>query len=248
MQKRGEQTGRKRGVQAAAEVVVRPLVRSFLRAGLKPATLRRVFESAVADCRERPRSPALASQRQDLADLAHVLSIWHTDPTFVDATGRPRPLRLKGRSPSFEVLAKAASSSAPADEILKKLLIAGAVDIDAKGRVRALRREFLSNRWDEFGLWSWEQTVRRLLETLEFNYTVPGLGRFERSARSERIPARLLPVFNRWARQHGEEFLRMADDWLTQHEGQVEDTRAEDTVTTGLGVYLFVDEQDGAEA
>lgn len=228
---------------AAADVIFPTLVRSFIEAGLKPDALRDVFDRAVVDCQDGSLPARPAQSRQDLADLAHVLSVWHMDARFVDTNGQPRALRAKGKMPSFERLVALANPAVPADMVLKGLLISGAADIDSKGRVRALRREFVSKRWDELGLWQWQQTVRRLLETLEFNYSTPGTGRFERTARSERLPARLLPVFDRWVREHGGEFLRMADDWLTQHEGATH-SQAENSssVTTGVGVYLFVDE------
>ena len=228
---------------AAAEVVLSRLVRSFTQAGLKPDALREVFDRAMVHYQDEPFSSLPAQSRQDLADLARVLSVWHMDPRFADKNGCPRALRAKGRMPSFERLASLASPAAPAETVLKGLLVCRAAEIDDKGRVRALRRELVSKRWDELGLWQWEQTVRRLLETLEFNYSTPGVGRFERTARSERLPARFLPVFDRWVREHAAEFLRTADDWLIQHETS-SDLQSENTssVATGVGVYLFVDE------
>lgn len=228
---------------AAAEVIFPRLVQSFVEAGLKPDAVREVFDRAMSHCRDEAFPPRPAQSRQDLADLAHVLSVWHMDPRFVDKNGQPRALRAKGRTPSFERLVGLANPAVPADAVLKGLLISGAAEIDANGKVRALRREFVSKGWDELGLWQWQQTVRRLLETLEFNYSMPGTGRFERTARSERLPVRLLPVFDRWVREHAGEFLRMTDDWLTQHEDSAH-SQAENSssVTTGVGVYLFVDE------
>jgi len=249
MEKRGRYSGRERSGQAesAARYVIQPLVRSCLQVGLSPDTIREVVETAIADTHEiaeiQPGTPE--SPRQDLADLAHVLSAWHTQPDYVDENGAPRALRRRGSAPSFEALARAANPSLDPEQTLDRLLLGGAVSIDSDQKIRVLRRELLSREWDEVGLWSWRESARRLLETLEFNYTVGGAGRFERAARSERLPRPLLPVFNAWVREHGEEFLRMADDWLTQHETAVEDEEV-GSVTTGVGIYLFVD--DHAEA
>ena len=233
-------------LEAAAAEILAPIVRSFLRAGLTPEALQALFERTVGDWREQcAPSPNGEQRRQDLDDLPHVLSIWHTDPRFVDRNGHPRKLRQAGRAPSFEALARIAIPSVPAQEALKRLLIAGVVEVDASGRVRALRRELVTRQWDEYGLWYWRQTARRHLETLEFNFTVPGEGRFERTARSERLPVQLLPVFNRWVREHSANFVQMADDWLTRHEGSPPDDENRDAITAGVGVYLFVDEPDG---
>lgn len=230
----------------AAEDVLPAVVRSFLRAGLTPDALRTLFERTLGDWREQCAPPSDSGEdRQDLADLAHVLSIWHTDPRFVDRNGEPRRLRQAGRAPSFEALARIAIPSVPAQDALKRLLIVGVVEVDSHGRVRALRRELLSNQWDELGLWTWRHAARRHLETLEFNYTTPGEGRFERTARSERLPVQSLPLFHRWIREHGADFVQMVDDWLTQHEGPTHADEDHDAITAGVGVYMFVDEPDG---
>lgn len=139
-------SGRKRSVQAmeAAEDVLPAVVRSCLRAGLTPDALRAVFERVLGDWRE-PCAPSSDSgdDRQDLDDLARVLSIWHTDPRFVDREGEPRKIRQSGRAPSFEALALIAIPSVPAQEALKRLLIV--VEIDSRDRVRALRRELVTS-------------------------------------------------------------------------------------------------------
>jgi hypothetical protein len=54
-----------------------------------------------------------------------------------------------------------------------------------------------------------------------------------------------LPLFNRWVREHGADFVQMVDDWLTQHEGPAHADEDHDAITAGVGVYLFVDEPDG---
>src|SRR5690606_27945177 len=116
----------------AAEDVLPAVVRSFLRAGLTPDALHKLFERTLGDWREQcvPSSDG-EQHRQDLDDLAHVLSIWHTNPRFVDRNGDPRRLRQAGRAPSFEALARIAIPSVPAQDALKRLLIVGVVEIDS---------------------------------------------------------------------------------------------------------------------
>lgn len=244
---RSQARGRKRSVQTleAAEDVLPAVVRSLLSAGLTPESLRTLFERTLRDWPKQcaPSSDS-GQERQDLGDLAHVLSIWHADPQFVDRDGKPRRLRQAGRAPSFETLARIAIPSVSAQDALKRLLIVGVVEVDSDGRVRALRRELLTKQWDELGLWSWRHAARRHLETLEFNYTTPGEPRFERTARSERLPVQSLPLFQRWVREHGGNFVHMVDDWLTQQEGAVHAGDDSAAVTAGVGVYMFVDEPD----
>ncbi len=247
MQDSGKNNGRERSDQAesAARHVIRPLIRSCLQVGLSADAIREVVETAITDSQETvgvQESTTELGPRQDLADLAHVLSAWHTRADYVDKNGVPRTLPRRGSPPSFEALARTANPSLDPELTLERLVLAGAVSIDTDQRIRVLRREFVSREWNEVGLWSWHQSARRLLETLEVNFTGASAGRFERAAHSERLPRSLLPVFNAWVREHAAEFLRVADDWLTQHEvADVDDDRL-DTVTTGIGVYLFVDD------
>ena len=247
MQNGRQDNGRERSGQAetAARHVIRPLVRSCLQVGLSADAIRDVVETAIADSQEAVGSQESTTElgpRQDLADLAHVLSAWHTRPDYVNETGVPRTLPRRGGAPSFEALARSANPALDPELTLERLLLAGAVSVDSDQSVRVLRREFVSREWDEVGLWSWHQSARRLLETLEVNFTGASGGRFERAARSERLPRSLLPVFNAWVHEHAAEFLRIADDWLTQHEVADVDDDMLDTVTTGIGIYLFVDE------
>jgi len=233
--------------ESAVRYVIHPLIRSCRRVGLTADAIRAVVDIALAEThdagevQERRTDPR---PRRDLADLAHVLSAWHTRPDYVDDNGAPLMLRRHGSPPSFEALARSANPSLDPDLTLERLLLAGAVSLASDQQIRVERRELVAREWDELGLWSWHETARRLLETLEFNYVAAGIGRFERAARSERLPRTLLPVFNAWVREHAEEFLRAADDWLTQHEGA--DAEADDvaTVTTGVGIYIFVDEPE----
>lgn len=244
----GEQdNGRDRSgqIEAAARHVIDRLVRFCLRVGLSPDALRNMVDMALTESQQKSKIGVGASKfqsRQDLADLAHVLSAWHTQPDYVDKNGLPRPLSRRGAPPSFEELARYANPSLDPAVTLQHLSVAGAVSVDTNQRIRVLRRELVIREWDELGSWSWHESARRLLETLEFNYTVSGIGRFERAARSERLPRPLLPVFNAWVREHAAEFLRTADDWLTQHEVRNVDDDVCDAVTTGIGVYLFVDD------
>ena len=141
----------------------------------------------------------------------------------------------------LRLLAALAVPGSSAEQVLEQLVRLEGVSIDEAGQIRALRRELLVRTWDKTGFSNWQQSVRRYLDTLEFNYSVPEQGRFERASHSERLPVELLPVFNRWVREQGTDFVQIVDDWLTRHE--TSDTADPgNLVRAGVGVYLFVEE------
>jgi hypothetical protein len=227
---------------ADAETLFRSLFRALLGAGMSMDTIETLAQRALSAAhRTCDAAGAHRPARQDLDDLAHVLSVWHTDPAYVDPEGGPCPLRRSGPAPSFESLAALAVPGSAAERVLEQLIRLEGVSIDEAGQICALRRELLVRTWDETGFSNWQQSVRRYLDTLEFNYSVPEQGRFERASHSERLPIELLPVFNRWVREQGTDFVQIVDDWLTRHE--TSDTAdADNLVRAGVGVYLFVEE------
>ena len=226
------------------EQLLTSLFRSLLGAGMSVDSLESMAKRAlVAAHRTRDTAAASHRQRQDLDDLAHVLSVWHTHPDYVDRDGEPRPLQRSGHASSFESLTALAIPGSKVELVLEQLIQLDSVSIDGDGLICALRRELLVRTWDDTGFSNWQQSVSRYLNTLEFNYSMPDQARFERSSHSERLPVELLPVFNRWVRDQGTNFVQIVDDWLTRHEpGDADDSN--DFVKAGVGVYLFVEDSD----
>ena len=227
---------------AGAEDLLRSLFRALLGAGMSMDAIGTLTKRALSAAhRTCDTAAAYRPARQDLDDLAHVLSVWHTDPTYVDPEGGPCPLRRSGPAPSFESLVALAVPGSTAEHVLEQLIRLEGVSVDEDGQICAMRRELLVRTWDETGLSNWQQSVRRYLDTLEFNYSVPEQGRFERASHSERLPVELLPVFNRWVREQGTDFVQIVDDWLTRHETS-DAADPDNLVRAGVGVYLFVEE------
>lgn len=225
-----------------AEALLRSLFRALLGAGMTTEAIETLAQRALASAHPTTDGAVpYPAKRQALDDLAHVLSVWHTDPEYLDAEGKPYPLPKAGPVPSFESLTALAVPGSTANHVLEQLIRLESASIDADGRIHARRRELLVRTWDEIGFSNWQGSVRRYLDTLEFNYTVPEQCRFERSSHSERLPLQLLPIFNRWVREQGTDFVQIVDDWLTRHETSGSADHG-DLVRAGVGVYLFVEE------
>jgi hypothetical protein len=71
--------------------------------GLTPAKQRRLFERTLRDSSVRGASGALLHQFRSLGEL---ISTWFQEMPYVDATGKPRVLKIEGRGATFESLAR----------------------------------------------------------------------------------------------------------------------------------------------
>src|SRR5262249_34828369 len=78
-----------------------------------------------------PRSvrPKARGARGDLHDPDHVLTLWFTDPEYVDSSGKPRPLPAVGSTASIKSLVRRVSSKLSVEDALDHLI-----------RNRAIRR------------------------------------------------------------------------------------------------------------
>ena len=79
--------------------------------------------------------------RVDVGPLSDVLQRWHADRKYLDRNGRPRPLRMQGRSPSFKGLVRLSAGDIPAGAIKVELIRSGSVVEDDKGLLHAVRRQ-----------------------------------------------------------------------------------------------------------
>jgi Family of unknown function (DUF6502) len=220
----------------ALEAVAR-FVRVLARAGCAPQDIGREVQKA---CRTVP----LSWRRHARAELpaidaaAHALTIWHSDPEYSDARGKPRALSLQDRGLSLETLLRRVDPQLRLSRVLPHLL-----------RTRALRRvgkRFLPNdralSFRGFGDPYHSRGVRGLLamlRTLEHNSNpdrkVPGW--FEMFALNSRFPVSARPAFDDRLRRQARQFLFRLDADMERQERTRR--KGERTVPLGVGVYLF---------
>jgi Family of unknown function (DUF6502) len=237
---RGARRSRDRSsaLDARAREAVTRFVRVLARTGCSPVEIARQVERAG---REVPRSWLRNTRAQVRAmdAAAHALTIWYSDPSYVDARGKPRVLPIHGSGPSLEALARRADPALGPSEILPHLLRPKAL--------RRLRRGFLppSDRvlWfrgsgDPYHSRS-VQGLLAMLRTLEHNgrsaRTTPGW--FEAFAVNPRFPVSARPAFDERIRRMGMRLLSHVD--VDMHRRERRRKKGERTVPLGVGIYLF---------
>ena len=89
--------------------------RMSVRTGMTRTELQRLRRiSAVGSATPAPRM--IGRQR-----TLRVMAAWHSDPGYLDHTGKPRPLPLDGAAPSLRALIKSHAGDVPASSVLAEL-------------------------------------------------------------------------------------------------------------------------------
>ena len=174
-----------------------------------------------------------------------VLSAWHQDPEFLDASGQPAPLPMEGAGGSFTaLLRRCGAGDVRPSTLLKELLVAQAVRQLPDGRLEPLKRSYIPQSMDEQLVLLWGKRMTDLARTSGHNLTSPpsAPARFERAAVNDHIKASALPEFHQFLEREGQAFLERVDAWLTEHQARSETPDiARAPIRLGAGLYHIGD-------
>jgi hypothetical protein len=219
---------------ARAREAMRCFVRVLARCGCAP----RIIEYEVGRaCREIPKSWWHKADVRDRGAPAHVMTLWFSDPEYLDARGKPRPLPLRGRL-SIEALARRVDPTLDAELALRYLMRGGGLRrigrrYVPRDRVLIFRGPERMNHFERLrGLFG-------LLSTMDYNSrsTRETAGRFDVLSWNPRFPVRERAAFDRRVRQLGNPFLVQMD--ADMHRLERTRKKGERTVALGVGVYRF---------
>ena len=73
-----------------------------------------------------------------------VLQQWHTDPTFLTASGAPKALPIRGTGPSLHKLCTSSSGDCPPGALRTELLRIGAIEETPSGKFKSIRSHALN--------------------------------------------------------------------------------------------------------
>jgi len=134
----------------------------------------RNFVRSILD--EPPRiAPARAQKGHRTTRL---LEAWHSDPRYLDSSGKPRDLSEREQEPSFHSLSLKYVPGASPNVVLKELRRAGLVQMLAERRVRVLSRSFRPPGLNARNISELGRRARAMLETLTHNVRQPEGQRF----------------------------------------------------------------------
>ena len=177
--------------------------------------------------------------RVELGPLSDVLQRWHTDSKYLDRAGRPRPLRLQGRGPSFENLVRLCAGDIPAGAVKVELIRCGSVEEDAKGRLHALRRQVVPADLEEKLIAGMVWGLGALASTVAFNTSINNLGpagRIQRLCLSDPMTEESIKAIHPVLRQHIQNFADEMTDLLARP------SQAPEGRCVGVGVFYYEDD------
>lgn len=258
----------KRAMQRATQTILEPLAGLMLECGIGIGELQTAAKlSLVLAARNaerdghRPNVSRIASVtgltraqvRQLLADADHqpphdhganraerVLRGWWSDPDFLDETGLPLALPVRGAKKSFATLVKRHSGDPRVNTLLDELCRVKAVRQLPDKRVEAVSRTTATVRWSPEGLEVLGNRVRSHLETLIHNLKNPSRPLYDREIVNEELDPRYAALLVR-------DFTSQVDTIADSMVDNLTDTRVtlrpaerrKDAVRLGMGFYLF---------
>ena len=130
------------------------------------------------------KSPRISEARQRKGNRSsRILEAWHTDPVYLDDSGKPRDLPERGNSPSFQSLATTYLPGTAPGVLLEELKRAGLIQISSADRLRVRGKSFRTHGLNLASLSDVGSLTRDLLETLTYNLRSPDARRFLESMR-----------------------------------------------------------------
>lgn len=221
-------------------------VRLLARCGYELDAVIQQVHRAYDQVPRRWVSEAQAAPRE-ISDATHVLTVWFSDPTYLDEAGIPRPLPLRGSERSLETLVSSINRRLDADEVLAYLLKGRALRrlgsrYVPRGRVLSLRGVRGPNEFRNL------RGLLAMLRTFEHNNRPRRQARswFEFSAENPRIPKRACRKFDAFVGVRAKGFLYDVDSELRRLELTCKP--GEPAVRLGTGVYRFEEDLSGRDS
>lgn len=232
----------KRGVQASGDYsweCLNRLAKILVRCGHSPKTLVSQLQRICSRLREPPRQfdPRRLSF---LADLPHVLAVWHSDPNYLLERGGPAALPLQGPGPSLASLIGRVLPHEDPRLVARTLL-----------RMQGIRRrgthylptgKLVPFRRDTVVMHTLS-ILMRMLRTVERNMAGSwDAALLERNTTHPNFPVSALPGFHRRLKSQAADFLWGLDGDMRRREQRVSGGKR-----TRLGVEIFAFEEPVSE-
>lgn len=186
---------------------------------------------------------AAAPPASKTTDATRILSGWHQDREFSGTDGKPMPLPVDGDRCSFAELCRRYAGDISPGTLLKELKRVNAVAETETGELIARSRYYMPIPFDPQWLMDAGSTFADLGNNMNYNLSAQAgtPTRFLGRAMDDTIDAGVIPEFREFIEEHGQLFLELVDDWLTQH--RQEETDRARQVRLGLGMFLIQDEK-----
>ena len=228
------------GGTGAPQAVVLEAIDRFVQLLARMGTPSRELKDAIAKACARHSQAFEGRKARYLLETqaAHILTIWFSEPMYVDRDGAPIPLPARGVGPSIEALTASLGEAVPTPEVIRYLLKAKALKRRGSKYVPQ-KRDALFQGPGVTGRYRNLLPLLGMLSTLLHNSSPHEDARnwFEVRAYNPKLPRRARGQFASKVSRLAMEFLKVCDEDLHRWERTVKP--GEPTVHTGIGVYQY---------
>ncbi len=180
----------------------------------------------ISDAREQKRNRA-----------SRLLEAWHSDPDYLDSSGKPRDLLEKGAKPSFQSLSSTYVPGAAPGVVLDQLRRAGLVQTLSEHRLRVRGRTFRVQGFTSHGIEEVGKRARELLETLSHNLQHPEALRFCDSMGDIQIERDRIPAVRDLISRRATTFLTGIEHELAVEASRSRRAKRKGCINVGLTIY-----------
>ena len=182
--------------------------------------------------------PGIAAAREQKKHrAARLLEAWHTNPTYLDSSGKPRDLSKRQPEPSFFALASTYVPGAAPGVVLQELQRAGIVQLLSDERVRVRSRTFRVHGVNAAGMSELGTRGKELLQTLIHNLQAPGARMLCDSIRPIEIDALRVPAVRDLIARRAANFLVAMEQELAGEADRPRHGKSKKRVLVGLTAF-----------
>jgi hypothetical protein len=172
-----------------------------------------------------------------------LLSAWHDNQRFLDASGNPAVLPIFGTRKSFEQLVLSFGGGSPVRAMLDQLIEIGAVDVLSGQRVRVRARVPMFRGMTNSAIANFGERTGDLLETLRGNLHATAAPLFEGTAFVTDVDTAIAPLVRRQIAEQGAAFIDSANSLLNRSRGKSNRRRSTEAQLPRMGVTVFYFEE-----
>jgi hypothetical protein len=176
--------------------------------------------------------------------VGELLTEWHQNPKYLDESGAPLPIKLRGRGISFHTLERTSAPNLEPSALLAELKNVGAVLLDNNHLVHVRMRSLPVYKDNQLAIQHTLMSLHSFIRTLRHNLDSDPSNTdqlFHRVAWNGAFDRKLIPMLKIKLKRQGQDFLESFDNWMMRKvKGSRNDVRRDGPESVFIGVYLAI--------
>jgi Family of unknown function (DUF6502) len=186
------------------------------------------------------------------AAVGELLTEWHQNPEYLDESGVPLPIKLRGRGSSFYKLARDSAPNLEPSTLLAELKRVGAVVLDKRRFVHVRMRSLPVYKDNRLAIQHTLMSLHSFIRTLRHNLDSDPSNTdqlFHRVAWNGAFDRKLVPTLKIKLKRQGQDFLESFDNWMMRtSKNRRGGARRRGSESVFIGVYLAVGDEPKKKA